>query len=97
MGFKTGQLLHYDGTSWADVAGGLSFPNGLALSNDGRQLFLAETRAKKLVEYQRNPETDVIEHVRDISIKTFPDNLSIDPFGGVFGWGGAATAVPACL
>ncbi|MEM9987986.1 MAG: SMP-30/gluconolactonase/LRE family protein, partial [Pseudomonadota bacterium] len=81
LGLKTGQIFHYDGTAWADVAAGLAFPNGLALSEDGQTLYLAEMRAKTITTYDRDPRTDVISSQKGVKLASFPNNLSIDQNG----------------
>ncbi len=83
LGLRTGQILHYDGNSWSDVASDMAFPNGLALSEDGETLFVAQTRAKTLSQFDRDPETDVLAPKGGLSLQTFPDNLSIDDEGSV--------------
>ncbi|MGV6819336.1 MAG: SMP-30/gluconolactonase/LRE family protein [Parvularcula sp.] len=81
LGLKTGQILEFDGSSWADVVDGLSFPNGLALSPDGRRLVLAEMRSQHLKAFDRNPRTDILEQAQTIPLEGFPDNMSFDPDG----------------
>lgn len=83
LGLKTGQLLYFDGTSWSVAADGLAFPNGLALSEDGTALYLAEMRAKRIVKYERDPDTDVLTRVATIPLDSFPDNLSLDAEGNL--------------
>lgn len=83
LGLKTGQVLHFDGSSWADVIDGLAFPNGLALTEDGKTLYLAEMRAKSLARFDRDPISDVLAQVSSVPLETFPDNLSIDRDGQV--------------
>ena len=83
LGLRSGMVLQYDGNSWSDVASGLAFPNGLALSEDGETLYLAEMRAKSLARYHRDPETDVLTAMDAVQLDTFPDNLFIDRDGNV--------------
>ncbi|MEM9422148.1 MAG: SMP-30/gluconolactonase/LRE family protein [Pseudomonadota bacterium] len=83
LGFRTGQVFHYDGNSWSDVVDNLAFPNGLALTADGRTLYLAEMRAKSLARFERDPDSDVLTPVDSVPLETFPDNLSIDAQGHV--------------
>lgn len=83
FGLRTGQILRYDGNSWSDVVDSLAFPNGLALSEDGETLYLAEMRAKQIARYRRDPSTDVLTRLDSVSIDSFPDNLFVDDEGGV--------------
>lgn len=83
LGLKSGQVLHYDGNSWSDVLTGLAFPNGLALSQDGETLYLAEMRAKRLLTFARDPQTDSIREDGVVRLRLFPDNLSVEQDGTV--------------
>lgn len=83
LGLRTGDVLHYDGNSWSEVVDGLAFPNGLALTEDGETLYIAEMRAKKLLTYERNPETDAISRDDALRLQAFPDNVSVDASGRV--------------
>ncbi|RFB05000.1 SMP-30/gluconolactonase/LRE family protein [Parvularcula marina] len=83
LGLKVGQILHYDGNSWSDVASGLAFPNGITLSDDGEKLYLAEMRGRRLLSYDRNPDTDQLRLSDAVRLGTFPDNVSIDARGNV--------------
>ncbi|MEM9810367.1 MAG: SMP-30/gluconolactonase/LRE family protein [Pseudomonadota bacterium] len=81
FGFKTGQIFHYSGSDWSVVAENLNFPNGIALSPDGSELFLAEMRAEAISRFDRDPATDQLEPKGRISLGAFPNNLSIDAAG----------------
>lgn len=83
FGLKTGEVLHFDGERWADVASGLAFPNGLALSADGRTLYLAEMRAKKLHIFTRDPDTEILGRSTSRTLASFPNNLSVSTGGEV--------------
>lgn len=84
LGLKVGEVLQYDGNSWSTAASGLAFPNGLALSNDGEMLYLAEMRGQRITQFVRNPETDGLRRVGSIKVGTFPDNVSVTSSGDVF-------------
>lgn len=81
LGLQTGQVLHFDGNSWSDVASGLAFPNGLALSENGDTLYVAEMRARRLRTFNRNVNTDSLQASEMIKLDSFPDNLSLDAKG----------------
>lgn len=78
LGLKTGSVLAFDGKQWRAAADGLAFPNGLALSEDGETLHVAEMRAKQLIEFARDPGTDQISAREATSLPAFPNNLSLD-------------------
>ncbi|NNU16597.1 hypothetical protein HK107_09720 [Parvularcula sp. ZS-1/3] len=81
LGLPTGQIFHYDGNSWSVEADGLRFPNGIALSPDGSDLFVAEMRAEAIRKYARDPATDQLEPTSRIALRSFPNNLSVDESG----------------
>lgn len=73
----SGLILYFDGQSWSNAADGLRFPNGLALSEDGRRLYVAELSARNLKVFDRAPSTGVILPADDIPLSLFPDNLTL--------------------
>lgn len=77
LGLKTGSVMRFDGKRWSAAAGGLAFPNGLALSEDGETLHVAEMRAKRLIRYVRDPGTDQLSVGAKIDLPSFPNNLSV--------------------
>ncbi len=81
LGLRTGQIFHYNGDDWSIVADGLNFPNGIALSDDGSTVFLAEMRAQAIRRFERDPATDTLEARGRIPLGSFPNNLSIDTDG----------------
>ena len=83
LGLKTGTIMHYDGNSWSVMDDGLAFPNGLALTEDGTALHVAEMRARRLVSYTRDASTDTIRRGGATALDNFPNNLSVTPEGDI--------------
>lgn len=83
LGLRTGTIMHYDGNSWSIMDDGLAFPNGLALTEDGTKLHVAEMRARRLVHYERDPRADTIRRQGATALDNFPNNLSVTPEGDV--------------
>ena len=83
LGLKTGTIMHYDGNSWSIVDDRLAFPNGLALTEDGTRLHVAEMRARRLVNYERDPRADTIRRRGATALENFPNNLSVTPGGDI--------------
>lgn len=82
-GDNTGRLLKYDPkNNKVDVlVDGLAFPNGLAMSNDGSYLLLAETTTGKILRYWlKTPRASTLEEVAQLP--GFPDNIKMSPRGG---------------
>ena len=83
LGLRTGTIMHYDGNSWSVADDGLAFPNGLALTEDGTRLHVAEMRARRLVDYARDPRADTIRRDGATALENFPNNLSVTPEGDI--------------
>uniref|UniRef100_A0A0E0MJG8 Strictosidine synthase conserved region domain-containing protein n=1 Tax=Oryza punctata TaxID=4537 RepID=A0A0E0MJG8_ORYPU len=82
-GDNTGRLLKYDPkeNKVEVLVDGLCFPNGLAMSNDGSYLLLAETTTGKILRYWlKTPKASTIEEVAQLP--GFPDNIKMSPRGG---------------
>lgn len=79
-GDTTGRLLKYDPKSGQVqvLADGLAFPNGLAMSEDGSYLLLAETSTGKIMRYWL--KTSTLEEFAQLP--GFPDNIKASPRGG---------------
>jgi len=71
-------LVYFDGQKAAIAAADLSFVNGVALSNSGRELYLAETTGKNVRIYDRNTMTGALALRETISLNSFPDNITVD-------------------
>ncbi|MEQ1890061.1 MAG: SMP-30/gluconolactonase/LRE family protein, partial [Alphaproteobacteria bacterium] len=71
-------LVYFDGEKALAAVEDLSFVNGVALSQNGRQLFLAETMGKRLRAYDRNALTGALTLRETIPLGSFPDNISVD-------------------
>ena len=77
-------MVDVDG-SVLEVARGLWFPNGMALSADGSTLFVAETSAERITAFTvgaRGDLADRREHIAAPGLR--PDGLSIDADDGVW-------------
>lgn len=84
--FKPGGLYRVSPEGAVDIAAtGLAFPNGMAISPDGRMLYVAETVGQKLTRY-------MISETGDLTDKTTlarfergnPDGMSIDQDGALW-------------
>ena len=84
MRSAAGQVLYTDGTIWRVAADELYFPNGLAVSNEGDRLFIAETAANALRIYARSAESGVLSNEAKVPLEAAPDNLTIDDAGNVW-------------
>ncbi|MCI5044579.1 MAG: SMP-30/gluconolactonase/LRE family protein [Aquisalinus sp.] len=76
FGNAGGSILFYDGSSLSNAATELKFANGLEISADGSQLYVAETSGKAITIYDRNLSSGVIVKSRGLLLDGFPDNIN---------------------
>jgi len=74
-------VLYFDGTLFREVATGLNFPSGLALSPDGRYLYVSEAFTRRLDTYVRQELSGALERVDKLAIASNLDNLRLDTVG----------------
>ncbi len=67
----------YDGGAYSEVITGLAFANGIAVSQAGDKVFVAETLSQRLGIYAVNAETKNLKLIDEIELNTAPDNISI--------------------
>jgi arylesterase / paraoxonase len=63
---------------------GLKYANGINKSADGKQIYLAETTAKKITVFDRNIETGVLTKTNEIDTDTGVDNIELDTEGSLW-------------
>lgn len=80
----SGEIFYSDGTVWQQVASGLKFANGIDISADGEQLYVAETTGKTVRAYNRNLATNAITPAREYEIPFLPDNIAVNEDGQVW-------------
>lgn len=75
-----GNVIHYDFDSnqWKEVASAIEFPNGFALSSDGRRLFIAATMEKRIRVYSRRTDGELDQEEAPIELPSHPDNLLLE-------------------
>ncbi|XP_069769772.1 serum paraoxonase/arylesterase 2-like [Narcine bancroftii] len=82
-----GNVIYYSALEVKEVATGYGFPNGIAISLDGKYIFLAETAAFKIhvMEIKSNY---MLTPVKSLNVGIGLDNLEVDPKTGDV-WTGA--------
>jgi arylesterase/paraoxonase len=77
-------VLYYDGAVFREAAGGLVFANGIALSPDGRHLYVAESTARRVQSFARNPFNGTLEKEASLDLPAGPDNIDVGPDGALW-------------
>lgn len=82
-------LRTYDG--WVRVAAeDLDFPNGMAVSDDGQTLYLAETTGRRITSFAVGADGSLSGRKLVASLDFYPDGICLDDQGGI--WVGGTTS-----
>ena len=79
-----GSVGFFDGSRARIIIEGLSFPNGINRSLDGRQIYVAETGGRKLSIYDRDLKTNALTLNREVAIASGLDNIELDERGDLW-------------
>jgi arylesterase/paraoxonase len=81
-------VLYFNGDTFAEVAGGLSYANGINVSANGRELYVAEVSRNRIQVFQRNPTSGSLSLQQTLDVGFGADNIEIDPDTGDLWVGG---------
>jgi arylesterase/paraoxonase len=77
-------VLYFDGAVFKDVAANLVFANGIALSNDGNRLYVAETTAHRVQTFGRDLFSGKLTQENTFQLPSGPDNIDVDEKGDLW-------------
>jgi len=77
-------VLYFDGSRYQKVYEDLNYANGIAVSGDGKTLYVTETTGGKLSVLNRNIETGLLHLKFARQINTGPDNITLDRDGNLW-------------
>ncbi|PWR21778.1 strictosidine synthase family protein [Zavarzinia compransoris] len=77
-------VVYYDGKGFTRVADGIRFANGLGLSPDGRQFYVAETTGFAVRTYDRNPDSGRLTLRASTPVDNGVDNIDMAPDGSLW-------------
>jgi arylesterase/paraoxonase len=77
-------LLYFDGTEYRKAYEGLNYANGVAISNDGQQLYLTHTTGRQMLTFDRKPETGYLDIKSTLELGTGVDNITVDEEGNIW-------------
>lgn len=77
-------VAFYDGEEGRIVEGGIAYANGINQSADGKTVYVAELLARRILVFERNPETNALKRVKAIRVKTAPDNIEVSRDGALW-------------
>jgi len=62
----------------------MRLPNGMVITPDGRTLFVADTYAREIIQFQITPDGDLIDRRLLASLEDSPDGLALDSELGIW-------------
>jgi arylesterase / paraoxonase len=71
-------LIYFDGDNYRKAYEGLNYANGVAISNDGLELYLTHTTGRELLTFDRNPANGYLDIKSTLRLGTGADNINID-------------------
>jgi arylesterase/paraoxonase len=74
-------VLFYGPGGFRVAVQGLLFPNGINASADGRTIYVASTTGRRVLVYDRDPESNALTLRDQIPIGSGGDNIEVDPDG----------------
>jgi len=77
-------VVYYDGAKFKRVAEGLQYANGINLSRDRAELYVAEVTARRIAVFTPDLVTGALEPKETISLGTGPDNIELDAAGDLW-------------
>lgn len=84
---KISNVVFYDGSRFSEAAAGIGYANGIAVSLDGKTLYVCAVTEKALIVYDRDKETGSLTLRERMPLGTGVDNIEIDSSGNL--WIGA--------
>jgi arylesterase / paraoxonase len=83
-GDRTGAVWYFDGTTGKKLDGGIGFANSLALTKDGKTLYVSGTTSRGIFIYDRDPATNALTKREGAFVGTGADNLDVEDDGRVW-------------
>jgi arylesterase/paraoxonase len=90
-----GNILYFDGERMKQMAARLGLPNGIAISPDGRTVYVSESLRQRLRVFDRDVAAGTLKMREMVSLESSPDILTVDGSGDV--WIGAHPRAVAFL
>ncbi len=75
------RVVFYDGTRFHAAIEGLTYPNGINLSVDGRTLYVAGSTPRAVRVYDRDPANESLTFRKEIFVGSGLDNIEVDEEG----------------
>ncbi len=77
-------VVYFDGENAHVAVKHLTYANGIAVSADGRSIYVAETTQNDVRVYTRDPATNDLKFADRIDVHTGVDNIDVAPDGSLY-------------
>lgn len=77
-------VVYFDGSVFKEVANGLVFANGIAVSHDGAHVYVAETTARRIETFSREPFSGRLSRDAALDLDSSPDNIDVAENGDLW-------------
>ena len=84
FGLEYSEVIYYDGKLSQVVADGFEYANGIELSADGQQLYVADMLKRTLEFYDRDLQTNALTKTGNLNMDAGVDNISRNQDGSFF-------------
>lgn len=81
---NSGYVVYFDGEKSQSVSEKMQYANGINVSLDGKELYVAASSGKEIYVYDRNGKTGGLTLTQTIALDTGPDNIEIDTAGNLW-------------
>jgi arylesterase / paraoxonase len=71
-------LLYYNGAQFTKAYEGLTYGNGVNVSNDGSKLYVTHTTGRELLTFSRNKQTGELKLLDKLNLESGLDNIHVD-------------------
>ena len=77
-------VVYFDGVDGRSVVQGLTYANGVAVSKNGEEIYIAEVTKRRISAYTRNKATGALKIRKRWRVNTAADNIDIAPDGALW-------------
>ena len=76
--------VYFDGETGRSIKGGLIYANGINKSADSKTIYIAELLKRRIGVFERNEETGALKRLKNLNVKTAPDNIEVSRDGALW-------------
>jgi arylesterase/paraoxonase len=77
-------LIYYNGAQFTKAYEGLTYGNGVNVSNDGSKLYVTHTTGRELLTFSRNKQTGELKLLDKLNLESGLDNIHVDDEGNLW-------------